>query len=297
MILKKKIKVAKIIATSFYKRSFREKTGLSGDPPVYHLHSQNFRTDESIKNLIQFNIDKENECDPGIPIDLIIVNNDIGNISGNKFIENLNNTKTKHGKVITVQNNNNGWSYGAYNKGFELYKNQYDYFIFAEDDVIIAKDNYATIGLDILRKNKKCGFVSFCGISYSHEFLKKKDAIHAHGASGMTSTKILNKIYEKYGKLPHSKNSDKKYYDEIILEGEIKFTNVIYKMGYELIEPPKNNKLFEPAYDLMRGIKKPWKPGYFKKNIWLLNKKLRKKTFDFLVFLKIYRFYRNIFKK
>ena len=297
MVETKNIKVAKIIATSFYKRSFREKTGLAGDPPVYHSHSQNFRTDESIKKLILFNISKENECNPGIPIDLIIVNNDIGNETGNEFIVNLNNTKTKHGKVITVQNNNNGWSYGAYNKGFELYKNQYDYFIFAEDDVIIAKDNYAIIGIDILKKNQKCGFVSFCGINYSNENLEKKDAIHAHGACGITSTKILNKVYEKYGKLPHSKHSDKKYYEEIILEGEIRFTNVIFKMGYELTEPSGNNKLFEPAYDLMRGIQNPWKPGFFTKHLWLLKKKLRKKIFDFLVFIKIYRFYKSIFRK
>lgn len=294
---KSKIRIAKIIATSFYKRRYREKTELCGDPPLYHLHSQNFRTDDSIKKLIKFNIERENKCNPGMPIDLIIVNNDVGNIIGNKFIQNLNNTKTKNGKIITVQNNNKGWSYGAYNKGFELYQDSYDYFIFAEDDVIIEGDNYVKIGYDILSQNKNCGFVSYCGLSYSHENLNKEDAIHAHGASGLTSSKILKEVFKKFGKLPHSNNSDKKYYEEIIQEGEIKFTNVINKMGYDLMEIPNESKLFESAYDLMRGIKKPWRPNLFVKNLWLFKKKVRKVGYKILVYLNLHNFYKKVFKR
>ena len=135
------MKIAKIISTSFHPRSIRLKTLLCGSPPVYTLGSQNFTTKENIKDLILFQIEKEKKCDPGKNVDLVFVNNNIGSEWGNYFIDSLNNLQLQHGKVLTIQNNSNlGWSYGAYNKGYQTLNEYYDYFIFVEDDMIIAKD-------------------------------------------------------------------------------------------------------------------------------------------------------------
>ena len=289
------MKIVKIIATSFFPRSIRENTILAGNPPAYSLHSQNFKNSEEIKKLILFNIQKENECNPGLPVDLVFVNNNVGNEEGNKFIDTLVNKKLKNGKIKVIQNNNIGWSYGAFSKGFETFKDKYDYFIFTEDDVIIAKDDYAKISLETFQKTHNCGFVSYWGISYIHKKLSKDEYIHAHGASGFSSKKILEKIFEKYGKLPHSNSTDKKDYKNIIVDGEIKFTNVIHNMGYKLIESPI--KLFNPAYDLMRGIEKPWKPKKIVAFSWMAKKKLREFLFKILVCLKLYNFYKNIRQK
>ena len=49
-----------------------------------------------IKKLILFNIQKENECDPGLPVDLVFVNNNVGNVEGNEFVDKLNNKKLKN---------------------------------------------------------------------------------------------------------------------------------------------------------------------------------------------------------
>ena len=76
------MKIAKIIATSFFPRVLREETILTGSPPVYTLHSQNFRTVDDIKKLILFNIEQEKNCDPGLPVDIVFVNNDTGSEEG-----------------------------------------------------------------------------------------------------------------------------------------------------------------------------------------------------------------------
>lgn len=287
------VRIVKIIATSFYFRTIRMNTVLCGNPPVYTLHSQNFTSNKEIEDLILYNIEKENQCNPGIPVDIAFVNNDVGNNEGNKFIEELKNKKLKNGKIIIIQNSNDGWSYGAFNKGFEVLKNDYDYFIFTEDDMIITKNDYAKISLETFINSKNCGFVSYGGItSWFEDETSKENLVHAHGAWGFTSKKILDEIYLKNGKLPHSKHSEKKYYKNIITEGEIKFTHLIFKMGYSLVEP--SQKLFEPAYDLMRGIVKPWKPTKFNGYKWLLINKIRKQFYKLLVFLKLYTLYRLI---
>ena len=288
-------RIVKIIATSFFPKTVREDTILSGDPPVYTLHSQNFTNTEDIKKLILFNIEKENQCDPGLPVDMVFVNNDVGNVSGNMFVKNLNGKTIKNGKIISIENNNNGWSYGAFSKGFKELKNIYDYFIFAEDDMIITRDNYAKISYETFENNKNCGFVSYTGITnHVDKNISNENLIHAHGATGFSSKKILEKVYNKYGKLPHCSFSDKKYYKDIIIEGEIKFTNVIFKMGYSLVEAPE--KLFEPAYDLMRGINKPWKPPKFIKYKWIISNKIRKNIYKLLIYFKLYNAYRFIRK-
>lgn len=286
------MKIAKIIATSFFPRTVRKETILAGNPPAYSLHSQNFKNIDEIKKLILFNIEKENECNAGLQVDLVFVNNDVGNIEGNKFIDSLVNKNLRNGNIKVIQNNNIGWSYGAFNKGFQKFKDFYDYFIFTEDDVIVAKENYASISLETFEKNKNCGFVSYWGISYIHEKLSKDEYIHAHGASGFSSKKVLEKVLSKHGSLPHSNFSEKKDYQKIILDGEIKFTNVIHNMGYELIESPI--KLFHPAYDLMRGIEKPWKPTKIEETLWKSKKKVKTKIYNMLKNLKLHKIYKKI---
>ncbi len=290
------VRIVKIIATSFYFRTVRMETELCGNPPVYTLHSQNFTNNSEIEKLILFNIEKENQCDPGYPVDLAFVNNNVGNEAGNKFIDNLSSQKLNNGKIFVIQNTNHGWSYGAFSKGFEVLKDEYDYFIFTEDDMIVNKNNYAKISLETFKNNKDCGFVSYGGISsWINEEKNRENLIHAHGAWGFTSKNILQKIYYKYGKLPHSKLSKKTDYKDIIMEGEIKFTNAIYKMGHPLVEAP--DKLFHPAYDLMRGINKPWKASKIQAFKWIFKKKIRKKIYDLLISIKLYNFYKYVKKK
>jgi len=292
------MKIAKIIATSFSPGAVRDETTLNGNPPFFSLHSQNFKNIEEIKKLILFNIQKENESDPGLPVDLVFVNNNVGSVEGNEFVDKLNNKKLKNGKIIVIQNDNYGWSYGAFSRGFKELKDKYDYFIFTEVDVIVAKNNYAKISLETFNHNINCGFVAYWGITFKLDEdteLVNDNQIHAHGASGFSSKKVLEKVYNKYGKLPHSELTDKRDYDKIIKEGEVKFTNVIHKMGYLLTMCPQ--KLFNPAYDSMRGINKPLRPNKFQEYKWFAKKYLMRKSYKFILYLKLDKIFKSIKKK
>jgi hypothetical protein len=138
------------------------------------------------------------------------------------------------------------------------YKKNYDYFLFTEDDWLIFGDNYLKIGINTLNKTKDCGMVSYVGVTKIHRShwkslkLNKKNAYGCHGGIGLVSTKILNKIVNNNGSLPHYKGDD---YRMGVRYGELAFPNSIVKLGYKIIDLPRDKILGMPAYDYMRNIK------------------------------------------
>ncbi|TAN42046.1 MAG: hypothetical protein EPN22_13405 [Nitrospirae bacterium] len=247
------MRVAKVIATSFVPRRVREETGLSGNPVGYFSHSQNFPTKESVVDLINFNIECELKCNPGDPVDLIIVNSDVGWQDGNSFLDSIDGKILKYGKIHILHRANLGWSFGAYNHAFKMLGNDYDYFIFTEDDVVISRDGYASTGIEHFNRTKNCGFLAYLGLAIQGLDIKGDDAFAAHGGVGITSSAVLNEVVKNYGSLPHCGENDSQEYTNI-LRSEMAFTNKIYKLGYELVNIPENIKLYDYAYDMMRGI-------------------------------------------
>lgn len=263
------MKAAKVIATCFAKRSFRPKTYLIGDPLGYFGHSQVFKNSEDIISLIKFNIAVEKKYKPGIKRrDLIIINNDIGFKKGNEYLKKISGKKIPFGKIIVCNRKNIGMSFGAYDYAFQKFQNKYDYFLFTEDDTIIFKNNYFKKGIDIFNSKKKAGFVAYIHSTrvdksyYKRLNLNKKNAFSCHGATGLSSKIILKKILKKYGRIPHYKGNN---YQKCITYGEVGFPNSIVKLGYNIIDLPKNLTLTVPACDLMSGIKyKKW-PNIYEK--------------------------------
>ncbi len=260
------MKVAKIIATTFAKRSVRPKTYLVGDPVGFFGHSQVYKDEDDIINLIKYNILIEKKYNPGVKKrDLIIVNNNVGSIKGNNFLKKLSGKKIPYGKIIICNRKNIGMSFGAYNYAFKKFKNDYDYFLFTEDDTIVFKNNYFKFGIDIFENNKDAGFVPYIHSTkvgkyyYKSLNLNKKNAISCHGATGLSSKIVLNKVIKKYGKLPHFNGNN---YQKCITYGEVGLPNSVIKLGYKILDLPKELILTVPAYDLMNGIKyKKW-PNY-----------------------------------
>jgi hypothetical protein len=252
------MRAAKIIATCFKPKELIEKTRLAGNPLGYYYHSQNFTSAADIIKLLELNIFTEKNCNPGFNRDLIIVNADVNCVEGNKYIKNISGTKINGGKIITFTRRNIGLSFGSYNDAFMKFNKNYDYFLFTEDDWLIFGDNYFKIGIDILNKTKQCGMVSYVGVTKIHSShwkslkLNKSNAYGCHGGIGLVSTKILNKIVNKNGCLPHYKGND---YRMGVRYGELAFPNSIVKLGYKIIDLPRNEILGMPAYDYMRNIK------------------------------------------
>ena len=69
--------------------------------------------------------------------------------------------KINGGKIISYTRDNYGLSYGSYNDAFLKFKNDYEYFLFTEDDWLIINDNYLKVGIDILNSDKKYGMISY----------------------------------------------------------------------------------------------------------------------------------------
>ena len=294
------MKAAKVIATSFAKRSFRPKTYLIGDPLGYFGHSQIFRNGDDVINLIKFNIAIEKKNKPGIERrDLIIINNDIGFKKGNNYLKKISGTKIPFGKIIVCNRKNIGMSFGAYDYAFRKFKNDYDYFLFTEDDTIIFKNNYFKTGIDIFRSNKKAGFLAYIHSTkvdksyYKRLNLNKNNAISCHGATGLSSKEILKKVFNKHGRIPHYRGNN---YQKCITYGEVGFPNSIVKLGYDIIDLPKNLILTVPACDLMNRIKyKKW-PNIYEKVIYY-NKTYLYRLFSIKIFsLKLYLKMIRLFK-
>ncbi len=250
-------KCARIIATCFLPKKVVKKTLLTGDPLGFFYHSQNFTTTIDIINLLKYNIKIEEDIDPGLKRDLIIVNSDVGNLQGNNFLNSLNEKEINKGKIIIYHRNNSGLSFGAFSDAFKKYRNHYDYFIFTEDDLSIIKENYFKYSTEIFKKNKHNGFLSFIsttkikGSIAKKLKIKKNESIGCHGFCGLSSSYVLGKVYDKFGKLPHNDGND---YKDGITYGEVKIPLEITRAGFKIINQPDNEYLALPSYDLMRGI-------------------------------------------
>lgn len=254
MSIASKANVAKVIATSFVPRVVRETTQLAGEPLGYFSHSQNFPTEDSVIGLLEFTLERESKCDPGVPVDLLIVNNDTGWEKGRVFLEKIDGKVIRSGTVRVVNRANYGRSFGAYNHAFAVFGNEYDYFIFTEDDILVARDGYASIAIDTFRETARCGFVAYQGLSRKSLDLGPEDSFAAHGGVGLSSSQILHEVAKRYGCLPHCDEQSPQGYFDIIRGGEVAFTNKIHRLGYRLASIPRGIKLYDFAYDVMRGI-------------------------------------------
>ena len=265
------MKIAKIISTCCKRGRIREKTQLIGDPLGYFSHSQNFVTVKDTINLLNYQLEMEIKFPPGVKRDIIIVNSDVGSLDGNSYIKNLDGKEIIDGRIITFTRDNIGLSYGCYSDAFLKFKNDYDFFFFIEDDLITAKKDYLKIGLDEWKKTDKCGFVAFIGLTKVHKFwwkkagLNKNNSINAYSGCGLTSTKVLDNVVNKFGYLPHNKKGIN--HEDSIAFGEIALSKSIIDLGYNLIDI-KDEILVVPAYDLMRNIEYRKYPTLIEKLIW-----------------------------
>lgn len=245
------MKVAKVIATCFSPRSVRETTGLNNNPLGHFSHSQNFTTGEDVIRLIDYTLEVESSSNPGCETDLVIVNSQTGWLAGDQYLDSLHGKKMKHGRVLVMQRENVGLSFGSYNHAFARLGADYDYYLFTEDDIIINGDGYAEIGINTFRERENCGFVAYLALGYDANIKGRAAA----GGIGVSSYAVLNHVCQVNGSLSYFNRSSLENRWEHILHGELAFTNDITRLGYVLTEIDHKVKLYDFAYDLMRGIR------------------------------------------
>lgn len=218
----------KVIATSCASRQTR------GQPITYPDHMQSVDGVEDTKRMLQDLVDFEQRNDSGCPLDIMIVNNSIGNVEFDQWVEGLQG-ETRWGQIGVITRSNVGWSFGAYNEAYQIFKNDYNYWLFTEDDIFVGSENYFARLIEKWSEDKFHGFISLIRI-INHSF-----GTHCAGGVGFTSSKILEKLNKRRGFLPHHNAPDNMELDfihrksQIIQQGEVPFTNEILKMGYDLI--------------------------------------------------------------
>jgi hypothetical protein len=190
---------------------------------------QTFQTPSDVIDLCAMCYEVYKDWDSGCETDIIFVNNSPEVDEAVKFLDSINNTDARRGKFIVLQGNNIGMGFGAHSLAFKTFRDNYDYWLFTEDDFIMKKPGLMKSAVDQLDSDPSIGFVACCGLSGDH----------AHGGIGCTSRKNLNKVWEKHGKLPHHESianlKDNKIFKHThIIHGEVAFTKCYIELGMRL---------------------------------------------------------------
>jgi hypothetical protein len=215
--------------------------------------------------LLSYIWDIHTKVDGGLNFDIIIVNNTSGNKESEDFLSKIDGKRTKNGMIKVIHRENIGISYGAYSYAYQIFKNEYDYWFFTEDDMIFNKLNWYKMFYDSLVSemedvNSKVAFIAANGIvsveDSKHTWHKK---CHAHNGMGITHSKFISDVCDKYipvsgsecsvGNLPYGnfkgwpQNNESSLFSYphnsskfIALITEVNFTNCFVNIGYELKE-------------------------------------------------------------
>lgn len=148
------------------------------------------------------------------------------------FNEILTEFKTKI--VILERNSNLGQSYGQLLYTYETYLNEFDYYIFIEDDYLPNIDNFDSLLLNEYKEKQVNGYLcSYAGIN--PEYPNGGCSV----SNGMIATKFLKQIYDK-NKSPinkidsHDGNYCHKNFADLIIESELEFKDFAdkYRVPY-----------------------------------------------------------------
>jgi hypothetical protein len=236
----------KVITTCFAGRSVRMETTMCGDPPGPYMHAQNFPDAASVLDLLGVVLELERTVDPGRACDTIIVNQDTGWERGNRFLASLDGSKTFGGKLRMVTKPNYGNSLGGYHHAFERFHDEYDYWTFAEDDILITGDRWLERCIATFERRPDTGFVAIIGLS-------KEFALHAHAAMGTTHVRILDEVRRVWGTLPHRGPDEAQRDVDHTVFGEVLFTHLMHRLGHPLVVVDAPAQLYAFAYDYIRA--------------------------------------------
>jgi len=194
-------------------------------------------------DIFRKNIQNDGAIDCGVSeMDIIVINNNSDSITqkGEDFLKKIHNRSTPFGKIFVHHRENVGGSLGAYSFAYDLYKNQYDYWLFIEDDVKMTYPRYYKILIDEFTGQPKLGMLSLTIIHNENT----EDA-WVSGGFGIAHDKILNEIKTKFGKLQYDESDDLSNYGQVG-DSEYLFSQPFIKLGYKL-KNPKNKDILPLA--------------------------------------------------
>lgn len=221
----------KVIATTFNDRTCR--LPARGEL-AYPNHYQDVDGAEDnlrrLKDIVAF----EQEQTPGTFLDVVIVTSGKPFKEGDEYLKSIDGMELPYGKLRTLKRDTNiGWSFGAYDAAYKAFKDEYRYWIFTEDDILVGGENYYKNLIEKYNEKEGTGFVALINV-VNHTY-----GIHASGGVGITHTRILSELEKLCKGIPHAKTDVRQ---DVIMEGEVAFTNNILALGYDLVTYGNGNE-------------------------------------------------------
>jgi hypothetical protein len=129
---------------------------------------------------------------PGLAYDLIVIDN--GSVRGQDYME----------SIKAIRRENEGYSFGGWKFAWERFKNDYDYFLFTEDDMAPSKEGWLREIMDLFLSEP---FVGAVGSSIevhtkgSNEYIngildmcERNEIYNLDGCFTFTSSEVLRKV-------------------------------------------------------------------------------------------------------
>lgn len=213
----------------------------------------------------------EKKTDPGEAMDTLVVIHDHGDQDAIDYIMSLDGKPTRRGIIKTAVRpweDGIGASFKSFDFAFKKWRDEYENWIFDEDNVFIFSDNYLSRALwqHSLPESKNVAFIGFMrcdardfsivngqvvsGRLFDETERKSKDYVdiwHCHGGCGFTTKRFLDEVVKKFGSLPYSSmpkpgepgnglNEKHPWYRSVEQDGEVMFTAVYHLLGYKVCE-------------------------------------------------------------
>tara|TARA_B100000519_G_scaffold3808_1_gene3715 strand:- start:7235 stop:7960 length:726 start_codon:yes stop_codon:yes gene_type:complete len=125
-------------------------------------------------------------------------------------------------KFVTLSRENVGISYGAYSHAVDTFIDDFDFFIFSEDDFIFCQNNFDRIYKEKFYSIDNASMVA--AVSQNYDGYNRK---HASVSIYGTSKEILKRIISDHGKLPFLDKDLRLTYGE----GQVYQTNLFFQYG------------------------------------------------------------------
>lgn len=151
-----------------------------------------------LKKQVEFLINYKHDLDQIT----FVINGDLP--SEEKYLKIIEPLKNKC-NLSTLKRENIGISYGGFSDAVDKYINEFDFFIFLEDDWVFCYDYFDNYLIRKFLKEKNTSMV--CAVSSNTDINSKRIfGNHASVSIYCSSEDKIKELYKIYGKLPYSEN-------------------------------------------------------------------------------------------
>lgn len=201
---------------------------------------------EGVIDLFKKQIQSHQTLNPGVNMDLIIVNHDTEDNDVYELLNEYDGQEVSTGKIRVIHRPrvSHDLSFGSYKYAFYLLQEEYDYWFFCEDDLLPLTHGVVPELINILNSDEKIGFVASLKFPTYHSYSISEegyiDSDHIHGGVGLTSTEKMKKVAEitpEYLQTPNILNKEKSNEQTSSYDNdqgyEIDFTNKFISAGFK----------------------------------------------------------------